>query len=112
VDHRQALKGGRPDLIGGTMQRTGNKLYEMIEAPNENAVVGVTFIPGAGLRVGILKDGLFEHLSPQGAWRWAQELQAEAEEGSEPTAFVKALGLTAGKVRAMGLAGQEVDGHG
>ncbi len=92
--------------------RTGNRLYEMIEAPDANAIVGVTFVPGAGFRVGVVKDGLFEHLSPQGAWRWAQELQSQAEEGEEPSGFVKALGYTAGRVRGMGLAGEEVGGRG
>lgn len=92
------------------MQRTGNKLYEMIEAPDENAIVGVTFVPGAGFRVGMVKDGAFEHMSAQAAWKMAQTHDAEIEDLTEPTGFARALGMTAGRVRAMGLAGEDAKG--
>jgi hypothetical protein len=83
------------------------RLLDMIQVPEFAAYVGIVFVAGAGYRVGVVKDGKFDHYSPQAAWRLAK---AEAGD-AEPDDYVKALGLTAGKVRAMGLAGAEPAGH-
>jgi hypothetical protein len=78
------------------------RLYDMISVSDDH--VGIVFVQGAGMRVGIVRGGAFDHMSPQAAWKMAR---AE-DEGSQLAA---ALGVTAGKVRAMGLASQDAEGR-